>query len=78
MATGASMATVQRDLAQLATAGALTRIRGGATRPAPARDEGTVLVACLARAHRALDTQDLGAVENELRRALDLCRRLRA
>ncbi|WP_433362988.1 DeoR family transcriptional regulator [Actinoplanes sp. CA-142083] len=76
-ATGASMATTQRDLAHLATAGALTRIRGGATRPATARDEESNLVACLTRAGRAAGIQDLATVETELRQALDACRRLR-
>ncbi|GAA4249038.1 DeoR family transcriptional regulator [Dactylosporangium darangshiense] len=76
-ATGASPATARRDLERLATRGALTRIRGGATRPPGPRGEARVLAACVARVRVALDRHDLNAVENALYQALDACSRLR-
>lgn len=80
-ATGTSVATAHRDLSVLAAAGALTRIRGGATRaaPPPATPSGEerVLVACLARARQAVDRRDLNAIEGALEQALTTCRRLR-
>ncbi|MEV0561753.1 DeoR family transcriptional regulator [Dactylosporangium sp. NPDC050588] len=80
-ATGASLATANRDLSVLAAAGALTRIRGGATRaaPPPAGPSGQerVLVACLVQARRAAERHDLAAVEGALHQALTTCRQLR-
>ncbi|WP_432841184.1 DeoR family transcriptional regulator [Dactylosporangium sp. CA-092794] len=76
-ATGASLATTHRDLAVLAAAGALVRVRGGAARSAAAHGEARLLAACLARVRRALDRHDLSAVENGLHQALDACNRLR-
>ncbi|MFI5916009.1 DeoR family transcriptional regulator [Dactylosporangium sp. NPDC051541] len=76
-ATGASLATTHRDLDQLAVAGALTRIRGGATRPPTPRGEERLLAACLTRVRQALDRNDLTTVETALHQALDACTRLR-
>jgi DNA-binding IclR family transcriptional regulator len=76
-ATGASLATVQRDLASLARAGALTRIHGGATRPPTPRGETRLLAACLARGRHALDLHDLNGLEHALHQALAACDRLR-
>ena len=80
-ATGTSVATAHRDLSALSAAGALTRIRGGATRtaspPAAPSGEERVLVACLVRARRAADRRDLIAVEDALEQALTTCRHLR-
>jgi DeoR/GlpR family transcriptional regulator of sugar metabolism len=77
-ATGASLATAQRDLARLATTGALARVRGGATRvPVARRGEARLLAACLTRVRTALERQDLGTVEHALQQALDACARLR-
>ncbi|GAA3289407.1 MULTISPECIES: DeoR family transcriptional regulator [Dactylosporangium] len=76
-ATGASMATTHRDLDHLATMGALTRIRGGATRPPSPRGEARLLAACLTRVRQALDRNDLTTVESALHQALDACTRLR-
>ncbi|WP_433062995.1 DeoR family transcriptional regulator [Dactylosporangium sp. CS-033363] len=76
-ATGASAATTQRDLAELALAGAVTRIRGGATRPPSPRGEERLLAACLTRVRQALDRKDLTTVEVALQQALDACGRLR-
>ncbi|MEV4510937.1 DeoR family transcriptional regulator [Dactylosporangium sp. NPDC049525] len=76
-ATGASLATTQRDLASLARSGALTRIHGGATRPPPPRGETRLLAACLARGRHALDRHDLSGVEYALHQALAACERLR-
>ncbi len=80
-ATGTSVATAHRDLTVLAAAGALIRIRGGATRaaPPPAAPSGgeRILVVWLARATQAVDRRDLTAVEGALEQALTTCRRLR-
>ncbi|MFF5228829.1 DeoR family transcriptional regulator [Dactylosporangium sp. NPDC000521] len=76
-ATGASLATTQRDLARLATTGALARIRGGATRPQAPRGEARLLAACLTRVRHALDRHDLTTAEHALHQALDACARLR-
>jgi DeoR/GlpR family transcriptional regulator of sugar metabolism len=76
-ATGASLATTQRDLASLARAGALTRIHGGATRAPAPRGETRLLAACLARGRHALDRHDLNGVEHALYQALAACDRLR-
>jgi predicted transcriptional regulator of viral defense system len=76
-ATGASPATARRDLARLATSGAITRIRGGATRPPGPRGEARLLAACVARVGTALARRDLNAVEQALYQALDACERLR-
>ncbi|MFB9184992.1 DeoR family transcriptional regulator [Dactylosporangium sucinum] len=76
-ATGASLATTQRDLARLATSGALTRIRGGATRSPGQRGDARLLATCLARVRHALDRHDLGAAEHALHQALEACERLR-
>jgi DNA-binding IclR family transcriptional regulator len=75
--TGTSMTTTHRDLAQLARTGALTRIHGGAARPAAGLlGEPRQLVEWLARVHEALDRDDFPAVEGGLQQALALCRRL--
>lgn len=76
-ATGASLATTQRDLAALARSGALTRLHGGATRPPPPRGETRLLAACLARGRHALDRHDIGGLEHALHQALAACDRLR-
>ncbi|MGI5238480.1 DeoR family transcriptional regulator [Dactylosporangium sp. CA-139066] len=76
-ATGASLATTRRDLARLATSGAITRIRGGATRPPAPRGETRLLVASVARVRTALARSDLNGVERALYQALDACERLR-
>ncbi|GAB3842047.1 hypothetical protein GCM10027610_052200 [Dactylosporangium cerinum] len=76
-ATGASLATTQRDLTSLARSGALTRLHGGATRPPAPRGETRLLAACLARGRHALDRHDLTAVEDALHQALAACERLR-
>jgi DeoR/GlpR family transcriptional regulator of sugar metabolism len=76
-ATGASMATTHRDLEHLAMTGAVTRIRGGATRPPTPRGEARFLAACLTRVRQALDRNDLTTVETALHQALDACTRLR-
>ncbi|GAA2334007.1 DeoR family transcriptional regulator [Dactylosporangium salmoneum] len=76
--TGASMATTHRDLARLATKGALARVRGGATRPAGPPAEARLLAAYLVRVRNALERHDLGAVENGLHQALSACERLRS
>ncbi|MGI5184859.1 DeoR family transcriptional regulator [Dactylosporangium sp. CA-152071] len=76
-ATGASLATTQRDLARLAMTGALARVRGGATRPQPPGGEARLLAACLTRVRHALDRHDLTTAENALHQALDACARLR-
>jgi predicted transcriptional regulator of viral defense system len=76
-ATGASLATIQRDLVSLASAGALTRIHGGATRPPAPRGETRLLAACLAQGRYALDRHDLSGVEHALHQALAACDRLR-
>ncbi|WP_426512914.1 DeoR family transcriptional regulator [Dactylosporangium sp. McL0621] len=76
-ATGASLATTHRDLHVLARTGAVTRIRGGATRPPDARGEERLLAACLTRVRQALERKDLTTVETALQQALDACTRLR-
>ncbi|MET7423485.1 DeoR family transcriptional regulator [Dactylosporangium sp. NPDC005555] len=76
-ATGASPATTQRDLARLATTGALARVRGGATRAPAPRGEARLLAACLTRIRHALDRHDIDTVEDALHQALDACARLR-
>ncbi|WP_433605913.1 DeoR family transcriptional regulator [Dactylosporangium sp. CA-139114] len=76
-ATGASTATIHRDLTRLAVNGALVRIRGGATRPPAPRGEERLLAACLTRVRLALDRKDLTTVETALQQALDACTRLR-
>jgi DeoR/GlpR family transcriptional regulator of sugar metabolism len=76
-ATGASVATTQRDLARLAAIGALTRLHGGATRPPAPRGAERVLAAHLTTAWHALDGRDLTAVETALHQALHTCQRLR-
>jgi DNA-binding IclR family transcriptional regulator len=76
-ATGASLATTQRDLATLARSGALVRLHGGATRPPAPRGETRLLAACLARGRHALDVYDLNGVEHALYQALAACERLR-
>ncbi|MET7399576.1 DeoR family transcriptional regulator [Dactylosporangium sp. NPDC005572] len=76
-ATGASLATTQRDLARLAGSGALTRIRGGATRPQPTRGDARLVAACLVRVRSALDRHDLTAAEQALHQALQACERMR-
>ena len=76
-ATGASLATTQRDLASLARTGALTRLHGGATRPPTSHGETRLLAACLARGRNALERQDLKGVEHALHQALAACERLR-
>lgn len=76
-ATGASLATTQRDLATLARSGALTRLHGGATRPPAPHGETRLLAAYLARGRHALDRHDLNGVELALQQALEACHRLR-
>jgi DeoR/GlpR family transcriptional regulator of sugar metabolism len=76
-ATGASLATTQRDLAALARSGALTRIYGGATRPPAPLGETRLLAVYLARGRHALDQHDIVGVEHALHQALAACDRLR-
>ncbi|GAA4255782.1 DeoR family transcriptional regulator [Dactylosporangium darangshiense] len=76
-ATGASNSTVSRDLSFLAGAGAIHRIRGGATRPAGTRDALDELRAHLAGLSRPLRHGDLDAVQAILRQALAVCDRVR-
>ncbi|WP_327001737.1 DeoR family transcriptional regulator [Dactylosporangium sp. NBC_01737] len=76
-ATGASLATTQRDLANLARSGAITRLHGGATRAPAPRGETRLLAACLAQGRHALDRHDLRGVEHALHQALAACDRLR-
>ena len=74
-ATGASNSTVNRDLSFLAGAGALQRIRGGATRPAAPRDALVEVRAHLAGLSRQLSYGDLDSVQAILRQALAACDR---
>ena len=76
-ATGASLATTQRDLARLAHNGALSRIRGGATRAQAPRGEARLVAACLTRVRHALDRHDLATAEHALHQALEAVTRLR-
>jgi DeoR/GlpR family transcriptional regulator of sugar metabolism len=76
-ATGASASTVHRDLAHLADRGALSRIRGGVTRPATPSAEVADLHRRLTRLPQVLQTGDLATVHLLLTQALQTCERLR-
>lgn len=76
--TGSSPSTVHRDLEALARAGALVRIRGGATRAGPnANGQATHLAEQLHRLRRVLDSGNLALIEAALRQALLACDRAR-
>jgi DNA-binding transcriptional ArsR family regulator len=75
-ATGASNSTVGRDLSFLADAGAVHRIRGGATRPAGTRDALVELREHVVGLSRSLSHGDLDTVQAILRQALAVCDRV--
>ncbi|WP_238005980.1 DeoR family transcriptional regulator [Dactylosporangium sp. AC04546] len=75
--TGASASTVHRDLAHLAKAGVVQRIRGGVTRAAKPAEAVAELRHRLVSLPRVLDLGDLTAVHRLLTQALLACERLR-
>jgi DNA-binding transcriptional ArsR family regulator len=78
-ATGSSMATVNRDLAALARAGALLRIRGGATRTIPDTNvHADNLCEEFKRLRHVLDGGDVAQIEAALQQAMRACKRARA
>ncbi|WP_238005973.1 DeoR family transcriptional regulator [Dactylosporangium sp. AC04546] len=74
--TGASASTVHRDLAHLAKAGVVQRIRGGVTRAAKPPEAAAELRNRLVSLPRVLDRGDLVTVHRLLTQALIVCERL--